>query len=104
MENIFSSLPEDLDAEAFEDILRRDTVRIERIVSRGHCSPKSGWYDQDESEWVIVLQGAGRLQFEDGREVELGAGDFIDIPAHTRHKVSWTDPDRETIWLAVFYR
>lgn len=104
MKNIFSSLPEDLDAETFEDILRRDTVRIERIVSRGHSSPKSGWYDQDENEWVIVLQGAGSLQFEDGREVELGAGDFINIPAHTRHKVRWTDPDRETIWLAVFYR
>ncbi|MDF5306351.1 cupin, partial [Vibrio parahaemolyticus] len=24
--------------------------------------------------------------------------------AHTKHKVSWTDPTQETIWLAVFYQ
>lgn len=104
MKNLFASLPEDLGAEVFEDIVRGDSVRIERIVSRGHGSPASGWYDQDESEWVIVLQGAARLVFEDGREERLGSGDFINIPAHTRHRVSWTDPEGATIWLAVFYK
>lgn len=104
MNNIFASLPEDLGAEVFEDIVRSDTVRIERIVSRGHSSPADGWYDQDENEWVMVLQGSGRLLFETGREVNLGAGDCINIPTHTRHRVDWTDPDRPTIWLAVFYR
>jgi len=104
MKNLFASLPEDLSEEVFEDIIRSDKVRIERIVSRGHSSPENGWYDQDESEWVMVLQGAARLLFDDGREESLGAGDYINIPAHTRHRVSWTDPDSPTIWLAVFYR
>lgn len=104
VDNIFASLPDDPGTEVFEDILRNDSVRIERIVSSGQSSPEQGWYDQDEGEWVMVLRGAARLLFEDGREVELDAGDFIDIPAHTKHRVSWTDPGETTIWLAVFYK
>jgi cupin 2 domain-containing protein len=104
MKNIFSSLPEDLSAEVFEDIVSSESVRIERIVSQGHTSPASGWYDQQENEWVIVLQGTARLLFENGREVSLDPGDFVDIPAHCKHRVSWTDPAQPTIWLAVFYR
>ncbi|UZJ40429.1 cupin domain-containing protein [Prosthecochloris sp. SCSIO W1101] len=101
--NVFSSLPEDVSQEVVEDLVRSSNVRIERIVSYGHSSPETGWYDQDESEWVIVLDGSGSLLFENGREIVLRAGDYIDIPAHTRHKVLWTDKDRPTIWLAVFY-
>ena len=36
-------------------------MRVERIVSSGHCSPEGFWYDQDEQEWVPLLQGAARL-------------------------------------------
>lgn len=103
MNNIFSSLPENLSAEVFEDIVSSEVVRIERIVSLGHTSPESGWYDQDENEWVILLQGAAKIKFEHGREESLDVGDFVNIPAHVKHRVSWTDPDKPTIWLAVFY-
>lgn len=41
-------------------------MRIERIISHGHASPEGFWYDQGQSEWVVVLKGAARLQFEDG--------------------------------------
>ena len=27
----------------------------------------------------------------------------LNIPKHRKHWVSWTDPNRVTIWLAVFY-
>lgn len=101
--NIHDSLPIDLSAEAVDEIINAPGVRIERIVSKGHTSPESGWYDQEENEWVMVLQGAGALTFEDGSTVYLSAGDHINIPANYRHKVSWTDPGRLTIWLAVFY-
>ncbi len=104
MKNIFSPLPADLNEEFCEDLVRSETVRIERIISRGHKSPEHGWYDQDENEWIAVLQGSARLLFEDGGEVHLGAGDFINIPSHSRHRVSWTDPTEPTIWLAIFYR
>ncbi len=102
--NIFDSLPEDLSVEVFEDIVRSPTVRIERIVSKGHTSPETGWYDQDENEWVMVVKGRATLEFEDGSRCEMSAGDYVNIPAHIRHKVAWTDPDDITIWLAVFYK
>ncbi|WP_341503934.1 cupin domain-containing protein [Gallaecimonas sp. GXIMD4217] len=104
MKNLFSALPTQLDEERFDELLKADHIRIERILSHGHSSPAEGWYDQDEHEWVLVLAGAGELEFEDGRRVRLERGDHLDIPAHSRHRVSWTEPDQTTIWLAVFYR
>lgn len=104
MNNLFDSIPEFAGKEVFEQLLDCPTVRIERIVSRGHTSPANGWYDQEEHEWVLVLQGSGKIRFEGGREFLLCAGDHLHIPAHQRHKVSWTDPAAVTIWLAVFYR
>lgn len=101
--NLFKDLPHDVSEETFEDLLCRENLRIERIVSHGQTSPEQGWYDQEEHEWVLVLKGAGELTFENGSVQRLEAGDHIDIPARTKHKVSWTDPNQETIWLAVFY-
>jgi cupin 2 domain-containing protein len=101
--NIFDVLPEDLPEEIFEDIIRTSNMRIERIVSKGRGSPEAGWYDQEENEWVIVLEGSGAVLFEDGRQIVLNKGDYLNIPAHAKHKVLWTDPRGLTIWLAVFY-
>lgn len=101
--NIFASLPDELEQESFAELLRDTTIRIERILSKGHTSPASGWYDQEDNEWVLVLEGAGTILFADGRQVMLNKGDFLHIPAHVQHKVAWTDPDRLTIWLAVHY-
>lgn len=101
--NIFDALPAEVSNEIFEDIVRTAHVRIERIISQGHSSPEVGWYDQDENEWVMVLEGAGSILFEDGRQVVLNKGDYLNIPAHCKHKVLWTDKERVTIWLAVFY-
>jgi cupin 2 domain-containing protein len=100
--NLFAELPPNLPDELFTTLLDRSNVRIEQIVSHGHASPKDFWYDQEQSEWVIVLKGAARLQFEDGL-VEMKVGDFINIPAHRKHRVEWTTPDEPTIWLAVLY-
>ncbi|MCH7548676.1 MAG: cupin domain-containing protein [Candidatus Krumholzibacteriota bacterium] len=90
--------------EHVEKLIDSAGVRIERIVSHGHASPEGFWYDQDENEWVVLLAGAARLRFEsDNKTIELGPGDHVNIPAHTRHRVDWTQPDTDTIWLAVFY-
>lgn len=104
MKNIYESIPENLDKEIFQDLFKSDRIRIERIVSTGQSSPDEGWYDQEENEWVIVLQGAGLIVFEDGREIKLRSGDFINIPKHQKHRVAWTDPANNTIWLAIFYK
>lgn len=103
IDNLFKSIPELSGSEFFEDLLQAPGIRIERIVSNGHTSPAEGWYDQDEHEWVMVVQGAAVITFEQSGDVRFEAGDYINIPAHCRHKVSWTDPEQTTIWLAVFY-
>lgn len=104
MKNLFTEIPDTLENEVFQDLLTLENVRIERILSKGHASPDEGWYDQEEHEWVTVLAGCGILSFADGREVTLKKGDYINIPAHDKHRVKWTDPDTVTIWLAVFYK
>ncbi|MFW6379209.1 MAG: cupin domain-containing protein [Guyparkeria sp.] len=101
--NVLKSLPETLREECFDTLLRAEHVTIERIVSHGHTSPASGWYDQPRYEWVVVLKGKGVVAFEHGEDVTLGPGDHLTIPAHTRHRVAWTDPDEDTVWLAVHY-
>jgi cupin 2 domain-containing protein len=102
--NIFACLPGDLTSEVIEDLLRAKSVRIERIISKGHSTPSEEWYDQAEHEWVLVLEGAGTIRFADGREVTLRRGDHLNIPAHTRHQVAWTAPGETTLWLAIFYK
>ncbi|QFT38511.1 MULTISPECIES: cupin domain-containing protein [unclassified Vibrio] len=102
--NLLQSIPDDLSEEIFEDLLSGYSFRLERIISKGQRSEPDFWYDQDEHEWVVVLTGYARLQYPDGKEVELRAGDHIKIPAHTKHRVSYTTPDEETIWLAIFYK
>ncbi len=100
--NLFADLPEALPDELVTRLAGEGGVRVERIVSWGQASPAGFWYDQDEHEWVIVLQGAARLILE-GETLELGPGDGVTIPAHARHRVDWTTPDGPTVWLAVFY-
>jgi len=104
MNNIFADIPDNLPGELTKIIAKNGYVKIERIVSRGHASPDDFWYDQDTNEFVFVVSGEARLQFE-GREqlVHMKAGDYCIIPAHERHRVEWTKPDEDTIWLAVHY-
>lgn len=102
-DNIFAAIPSNLKDEVFEAIVTYQNVRIERIVSNGQVSPAVGWYDQDEHEWVLVVKGRAVLEFDNGDVCRLSAGDYLNIPAHSKHKVSWTDPDDLTIWLAIFY-
>ncbi len=100
--NLITDLPAHLPDELVQTLITGANLRIERIVSHGHASPEGFCYDQDQHEWVIVLQGAARLRCEDGI-VEMKPGDYLSLPAHQRHRVEWTTPDEPTIWLAVHY-
>jgi cupin 2 domain-containing protein len=102
-ENLFRDLPRQLPDELFTTLLQTENVRIERIVSHGHASPADFWYDQEQGEWIVVLQGAAQLRFADETRIELRLGDCLNIPARQRHRVEWTTPDEITVWLAVFY-
>jgi cupin 2 domain-containing protein len=100
--NLFADIPPDLPNELFTTLLDADNYRIERIVSHGHASPEGLWYDQVECEWIVLLKGAARLRFEE-EIIEMRPGDFVNIPAHKKHRVEWSTPDESTVWLAVFY-
>ncbi len=90
--------------ETFETVLQGGRFRLERIVSKGHASPAGFWYDQPQAEWVVLLKGSAGLRFADrAEEITLREGDHLVIPAHCRHRVTWTAADRETIWLAIHY-
>ena len=91
--------------EDLEELLSGRSFRLERIVSTGQVTPEGQWYDQETDEWVLLLFGAARLRFEDKAALlEMQAGDYVNIPAHRRHRVEWTDPDQQTVWLALHYR
>ena len=103
--NLLDGIPADLPEELFTTILQANNLRIERIVSQGQASPPGFWYDQEENELVIVLDGSAAVQFEgDVEPVELRRASYLNIPAHARHRVAWTDPNQKTIWLAIHYR
>ncbi len=103
--NLFAGVPDNPGAEQVTALLAAPTVRVERIVSRGHTSPPGFWYDQDEIEWVIVMAGAAAILFDGETEPRrLARGDYLYIPAHTRHRVTWTDASEPTVWLAVYHR
>ena len=102
--NIFADIPGSLPDELVQTLLTAANFRVERIVSRGHSSPAGFWYDQHESEWVLLVSGAARIDMEGQQPVTLGPGDFLNIPAHQRHRVDRTDPTQPTIWLAIHYR
>jgi mannose-6-phosphate isomerase-like protein (cupin superfamily) len=98
--------------------IQEELGRLERAQKAGivladlkvtHCPacdrpipPADFWYDQARHEWVIVLKGAARLQFED-EVLEMTLGSFVNIPAHKKHRVDWTTPDEPTVWLGVRY-
>jgi cupin 2 domain-containing protein len=103
--NLLADLPLRLTEEQFDPLLATPDLRIERIVSLGQASAPGSFYDQDWDEWVLVIEGAAKLRFEGAAEpLLLRRGDCLEIPAHARHRVEWTDPQQPTVWLAIHYR
>ena len=101
---LFKAIPANLPKEIFDTICSTAYVKIERIVSRGHSSPKGFWYDQERNEFVLIIRGSAGLKLENEDDiVVLKPGDYLNISAHLKHRVEWTDPACETIWLAVYY-
>jgi cupin 2 domain-containing protein len=104
IQNLFAPDQVPLSEERIEQLVCGGQFRIERIVSTGQTTAPGSWYDQETDEWLVLLAGAARLQIEGSSDlVHLQPGDAIDIPAHQKHRVEWTDPQRATIWLAVHY-
>ena len=101
--NLLASLPPAQEREAFDIVLRRPGLRIERIVSWGQVTPAGTWYDQPQDEWVMVLGGHACLHVEGHPELALVPGDSVFLPAGCRHRVTYTSTDEPTVWLAVHH-
>ncbi len=86
-------------AESFMELARAGGARVERIASRGVLN--GDWYEQGWAEFVLLVAGSAALEFDDGTRRELKPGDWALLPAQCRHRVAWTDPECETLWLAV---
>lgn len=100
LNNIFQtpSLPGD---DEFSELLAKGDVKIERIISTGQITPFDSWYDQEQDEWVILLEGEARLQFSGEDEILLKKGDYLFIKAHEKHRVTYTSVQPACIWLAI---
>ncbi len=103
--NIFSDLPDSFTEEFFKNLLEGKAFKLELIVSSmGYSTPPGEWYDQQQHEWVMLLSGSAGLLLEgEEKVIELQTGDYIDIPAHKRHRVEWTDSEQKTCWLTIHY-
>jgi cupin 2 domain-containing protein len=102
--NLFTPLETPTTTEIFEKLLTTPHFTLERIVSTGQATPPDEWYDQDKEEWVILLSGSAGLVFAGEEQVlNLRPGDYVQIPAHKRHRVAWTDSYTPTVWLALHY-
>jgi cupin 2 domain-containing protein len=102
--DLFADIPDHLKEELIETIIQTSNFRIERIVSQGHSSKEGFWYDQSDNELVILLKGNATLRFENQSQlIKMEPGDYLHIEKHVRHRVEWTNPELETIWLTVYY-
>ena len=100
--NIFEKVFVDKKDEQFFEIFKNETIKVEKIVSNGQKSPENFWYEQEKSEYILLLSGSAILEFEDF-EVDLKKGDCLNIKAMQKHRVKFTSLDEPTIWFAVFY-
>lgn len=103
--NLKSNVPaQPISEEIFDTLIERSGVKVERIVSTGQVTAQGAWYDQQKDEWVVVIAGSARLRIEGEKEDRaLSEGDWIYLPAHCRHRVTWTQAEPPTIWLALHF-
>lgn len=102
--NILTAVPKTSEGELFETLVAIDGVRVERIVSQGQVTAAGEWYDQAWHEWVLLVKGEALLLIE-GEQTprRLLPGQWMLLPAHCRHRVEWTLPGQDTVWLALHW-
>lgn len=98
--NLFdiSKLP--LKEEVTTILAKNKNVRIEQIISTGQVSD---WFDQDKTEFLVLLDGTAELEYENGKIVTLIKGDTLLINPHQKHRVVYTSNDPPCNWLCVFF-
>lgn len=103
IKNIFVDFPDKQGSENLEILLSNPVFKMEKIISQGHVSPENFWYDQDKNEFVLLISGSARISFENNYTIEIKPGDYFIIPAHKKHRVDFTKPEENTIWLTLHF-
>ncbi len=93
--NLFDAATPDT-GESFEALAKLRETTIERIVSS--ATPGLDPYDLTQDEWVLLVRGSARLDVA-GETIDLVAGDYVLLPAHTPHHV--VETSNGTLWLAI---
>lgn len=101
--NIFDACKIESKEEIFETLFKNENVTIERIISEGHITPDGQWYDQETDEWVLLLEGNAKLEFEDNNILELHKGDYLHLASHQKHRVVYTSSEPKCLWLAFHF-
>jgi cupin 2 domain-containing protein len=99
--NLFATDNTQRCTEQFNLLLQTPHLRLEQIVSHGTPSADNYWYDQEETEWVLLAKGEAVLEFEDGKFVSLQTGDYLQIAAHQKHRVA--SCSQNAVWLALHF-
>jgi len=98
--NIFDLPNLPLSDELTTILLENKSIKIERIISTGQ---RSDWYDQDETEFVLLVEGSTKIEFENDEIVTLNKGDTVIIEPHKKHRVIYTSNEPPCIWICVFF-
>lgn len=98
---LLKNIPSESKDEIFETLIEKKDIKIERIISYGQTSPKDYWYDQDQDEFVLLIEGEAKIKYESGEIIKLEKGSSLYIKAHEKHQVIYTA--NPSIWLAIFF-
>jgi len=101
--NILERTKNDISQEVFEELAGNENVKIERIISTGQATAEGEWLKQEKIEFVLLISGKAGIQFRGQEDVELVPGDHLVIPPNTDHRVTFTQKEPATIWLAIYY-
>ncbi len=96
--NIFDyTIPKE--GEVFKNLFENKDIKITQIVSSSNLDTKE--YNQEYDEFVILLRGKATLEINKNI-IDLKDGDYLHIPAHTKHKVLKTS--NGALWLAIYFK
>lgn len=100
MNNIFENIELAGEEEQFDLLQKGLHYRIERIVTSGHSSPEGFYYEQENDEWIFLVQGEVILEMEE-KYVQMKTGDHLFIPKNCRHRIEKSSVEPVCIWVCI---
>ena len=77
-------------------------MKAQVMKSTQGLSKPTGWhYHECDRQFLYMIKGWVDLQFEDGRQIRLNAGDTLTIPGGTRHNEIATSQEMDILEILV---